>query len=343
MLEHCFDWQGALFQMLHVLRPDGVLVLTTRSPGFPLHDHPADHWRFGKEELKRLLEPVGVILELEDDFSLGWPCGVGAVLRRRRDGPALADWLADLRRHRVTAVDPVGDAFSPMNSHFMPFHEYSPRRAGAEVIGRLGLARPRVLDVSEGAATGLTVVAPGLDVRHRPVGGSNEADAAGYDCALAVDTLDRLPSARRDALLDEMAAAAKTAVVVAGAFAEAEPLPSLEATVARLERLGFEVAVSGNGYTPWLVPLVELWRRSQERPGVLKDAFAPLLADANRRFAPLDHLEPARRRLVVGVRGVPLPVLPTPSVEAYREAGRRMTDWWTMATPLFDRLGRGLD
>ena len=46
MLEHCHDWQDALYQMLSVLRPGGLLLLTTRSPGFPLHDHPADHWRF---------------------------------------------------------------------------------------------------------------------------------------------------------------------------------------------------------------------------------------------------------------------------------------------------------
>jgi hypothetical protein len=338
MLEHCFDWQGALFQMLNVLRPDGVLLLTTRSPGFPLHDHPADHWRFGREELKHLLEPVGVILELEDDFSLGWPCGVGTVVRRRRDGPALEEWLAGIRGCRMTAVDPVGDAFSSTNSHFMPFHEYSPQRACAEVIGTLGLARPRVLDVSEGAASRLSVVAPRLEVRHRSVAGSAQAGEAGYDCALAVDTLERLPSARRDALLDDMAAAAKTAIILAGTFGEAQPLPSLEATIARLEQLGFEVAVFANGHTPWLVPLGELWRRSQERPGVLKEAFAPLLAEANRRFAPLDHLEPARRRVVVGVRGVAPPALPTPSVEAYREAGRRMADWWTMAAPLFERL-----
>ena len=76
---------------------------------------------------------------------------------------------------------------------------------------------------------------------------------------------------------------------------------------------------------------------------MLKEAFAPLLAEANRRFAPLDYLEPARRRVVVGVRGVAPPALPTPSVEAYREAGRRMADWWAMAAPLFDRMGRGLD
>jgi len=334
MLEHCFDWQGALFQMLSVLHPDGMLLITTRSPGFPLHDHPADYWRFEKQELERLLEPVGVILELEDDFSLGWPCGIGVILRRRRDGQALAEWLAVARRHQVMAVDRVRDAFTSTNSRFMPFHEYSPHRACAEVISALGLARPRVLDLSGGAASRLQLCAPRLDVL--------TAGDAGCDCAVAVDTLERLPPARQDALIDRMAAAAKTAVIVVGTLSEAiplEPLPSLEVTVARLERLGFEVAVSANGHTPWLVPLVELWRRCEGSPDVW-NALAPLFAHANRLFAPLDHLEPAHRRVVVGARGVAPPVFPPPSVEAYREAGRRWAEWWATAAPLFDRVAR---
>jgi hypothetical protein len=352
MLEHCFDWQGALFQILSVLRPGGLLLLTTRSPGFPLHDHPADYWRFEKEELARLLEPVGVILELEDDFSLGWPCGVGTILRRRADGPPLGDWLAGIRRHRVVAVDPVRDAFSPANSHFMPFHEYSPHRAGAEIIGALGSGRPRVLDLGGGAASRLALCGPRLEVRHRAVAVGPEADAgaaapsrtaeeAGYDCAVAIDTLERLPASRRDGFLEEMAAAAKTAVIVIGAFAEAAPLPSLTSTVAGLERRGFEVAVSANGHRPWLVPLRELWRHSEERPGVLKAAFAPLLAHANQHLAPLDHLEPAYRRVVVGVRGVAMPALPTPSADAYREAERRWLDWQAKAAPLLESVSQG--
>lgn len=336
MLEHCFDWQGALFQMLGVLRPDGLFLLTTRSPGFPLHDHPADYWRFEKQELERLLEPVGAILELEDDFSLGWPCGIGVILRRRRDGQALGEWLAGVRRQKVMAVDRVRDAFTSTNSRFMPFHEYSPHRACAEVIRALGLARPRVRDLSGGAASRLQLCAPRLEVL--------SAEDPGCDCAVAVDTLERQPPARRDAFLEGMAAGAKTAVIIVGTFAEAtflplEPLPSLEETVARLERLGFDVAVSANGHTPWLVPLVELWRRSEGRPDVW-NALAPLFAHANNRFAPLDYLEPAQRRVVVGVRGAAPPAFPQPSVEAYREAGRRWAEWWARAAPLFDLVAR---
>jgi SAM-dependent methyltransferase len=46
-LEHIADWRIALWSMFQVLREDGLLVLTTRSRGFPRHDHPTDYWRFG--------------------------------------------------------------------------------------------------------------------------------------------------------------------------------------------------------------------------------------------------------------------------------------------------------
>ena len=346
MLEHCFDWQDALFQMLNVLRPGGLLLLTTRSPGFPLHDHPADHWRFGRGELTGLLEPVATVLEVEDDFSLGWPCGIGVVVRRREDGPPLDKWLSGLRGLRMVPVDPRRDAFSPNNSHFLPFHEYTAYRACADAIESMGLGRTRVVDLSAGGASRLVVCAPGLDVSHHPPG--DGPPTSDFDCAVAVDTCEGLPRAGREALL-ETAARAGHAVIVAGRFAESGgagrfaesgDLPSLAETVAQLERRGFAVTHRANGHTPWTVPLTELWRRSQERPGVLKAEVAPLLADANRRFAPLDFLEPALRRVVVGVRGIPAPVLPAPSIDAYREAGRLTAEWWASAAPLFDRMAR---
>ena len=53
-LEHVQNWRLAVWNMATVLRTDGLLVLTTRAPGFPRHDHPADYWRFSVEELRLL-------------------------------------------------------------------------------------------------------------------------------------------------------------------------------------------------------------------------------------------------------------------------------------------------
>lgn len=46
VLEHAQKWWEVASNIKQVLAPNGVLMLTTRSPGFPQHDHPGDFWRF---------------------------------------------------------------------------------------------------------------------------------------------------------------------------------------------------------------------------------------------------------------------------------------------------------
>ena len=82
MLEHCFNWRNAIYQMLAVLKKNGILILTTRSPGFELHDYPSDYWRFTREEMYHIFEDIGELLEIEDDLTLGWPCGIGIILKK---------------------------------------------------------------------------------------------------------------------------------------------------------------------------------------------------------------------------------------------------------------------
>lgn len=45
-LEHVENWVTSLRNMLAVLRPGGLLCITTRSPGFPYHPYPEDNWRY---------------------------------------------------------------------------------------------------------------------------------------------------------------------------------------------------------------------------------------------------------------------------------------------------------
>jgi len=46
MLEHVEDWRAVIHNIKDVCAPGGTIILTTRSTGFPLHEHPADFWRF---------------------------------------------------------------------------------------------------------------------------------------------------------------------------------------------------------------------------------------------------------------------------------------------------------
>jgi hypothetical protein len=60
----------------------GVLVLTTRSPGFPYHPHPEDFHRFPVEAMREILGAAGLDIErCEADPDPASP-GVFAVARK---------------------------------------------------------------------------------------------------------------------------------------------------------------------------------------------------------------------------------------------------------------------
>jgi GT2 family glycosyltransferase len=110
MLEHVLDWANVLFQMLTVLKPAGLLVLTTRSVGFPTHDYPSDHWRFTRQDMLAIFAAVGEILEVADDMTLGYPCGIGIVLRKSNvlDLEAWRNMLAQsLELYNVNFTDKI--------------------------------------------------------------------------------------------------------------------------------------------------------------------------------------------------------------------------------------------
>ncbi len=46
MLEHVKDWRTAVSNIKQVCKPDGLILMTTRSTGFKRHEYPGDFWRF---------------------------------------------------------------------------------------------------------------------------------------------------------------------------------------------------------------------------------------------------------------------------------------------------------
>lgn len=77
MLEHAKDWRGAISAMKQVLVPGGLLVLTARGPGFPLHGFPDDWHRFTIDDVQRIFADFQIdVLETDQ-----WP---GILLRARK-------------------------------------------------------------------------------------------------------------------------------------------------------------------------------------------------------------------------------------------------------------------
>jgi SAM-dependent methyltransferase len=71
MLEHVEDWRTCIRQMAWAVAPGGLLLLTTRSPGFPYHPFPIDKWRFTLADMKLIMDALKLeIVALEDDPSM---------------------------------------------------------------------------------------------------------------------------------------------------------------------------------------------------------------------------------------------------------------------------------
>lgn len=68
MLEHVKDWKTVINNLKCVCKKGGLLILTTRSYGYPYHPSPTDFWRFEKSDM-RLIFSDFEILKIEDDIE----------------------------------------------------------------------------------------------------------------------------------------------------------------------------------------------------------------------------------------------------------------------------------
>ena len=108
VLEHVREWRVVVSNLKRLLRPGGILLLTTRSRGFPYHEFPFDYWRYEVEDIQRIFGD----LELQAIEPDTYMPGIFVKARRpaRFAERALDDvrlWsIVTLRRcKRVSALD----------------------------------------------------------------------------------------------------------------------------------------------------------------------------------------------------------------------------------------------
>ena len=69
MLEHVKLWALVINNLKLVCKIGGIILLTTRSKGFPKHDFPNDYWRFEIEDMKHIFSDCeDVIVERDPEM-----------------------------------------------------------------------------------------------------------------------------------------------------------------------------------------------------------------------------------------------------------------------------------
>jgi len=69
MLEHVRDWRRTVAGIKWVCKPGGIIVLTTRSLGYPFHAAPHDYWRYETDDMRRIFsdfDPLSVESDLQE-------------------------------------------------------------------------------------------------------------------------------------------------------------------------------------------------------------------------------------------------------------------------------------
>ncbi len=70
LMEHVKDWRTAIHNIKAVCKPGGVILVTTRSPGFVYHGYPHDFWRYELQDMQRIFQDCR-IEKLEPDPDKG--------------------------------------------------------------------------------------------------------------------------------------------------------------------------------------------------------------------------------------------------------------------------------
>jgi len=71
MLEHVRDWRTVVGQFKRVMKRDGILLITTRSQGFPYHEFPHDFWRYECSDIRTLFSDFKIEKLEKDQASPG--------------------------------------------------------------------------------------------------------------------------------------------------------------------------------------------------------------------------------------------------------------------------------
>jgi len=104
VIEHVRDWRRVISVFKHILKPNGVLLITTRSMGFKYHGWPYDFWRYEIEDFRNIFSDFS-IERLEKDTS-----EPGVLIKAKKPASFLENDLSDYKLYSIIRGKRIKDA-----------------------------------------------------------------------------------------------------------------------------------------------------------------------------------------------------------------------------------------
>jgi len=70
LLEHVRNWKKVICNLKNICVREGIILITTRSKGFPYHGYPYDFWRYEMEDMRIIFSDCDILV-LEKDPAKG--------------------------------------------------------------------------------------------------------------------------------------------------------------------------------------------------------------------------------------------------------------------------------
>jgi len=99
MLEHVREWRVAVTNLKGLVAPGGVLLVTTRSKGFPYHEYPFDYWRFEPDDMRAIFADFAIEVLERDTYMPGV-----FMKARRKAADAPEPHLGDYKLYAIVAA-----------------------------------------------------------------------------------------------------------------------------------------------------------------------------------------------------------------------------------------------
>ncbi len=95
VLEHVRNWRIVISNLKQLLTPDGVVLITTRSFGFPYHAFPHDFWRYEVDDMRTIFADMTIEAMATD------PGAPGVFVTARRPLHLIERDLTGIRLHSM--------------------------------------------------------------------------------------------------------------------------------------------------------------------------------------------------------------------------------------------------